>query len=136
MRAVATFRKRWATGSISRAGLGVLAAIALGGVLEGCGGGGGGGCAAAISVTWDFAPGTSCQPGDSVTIRIDDNTMLQNVPCTAFGAVTPAVQGNVTHSVDLTLFDGAGNAVENSGAIAVPVACGTTADAGNYTFSS
>jgi hypothetical protein len=137
MRLMETFRKRWVLGSVSFAGLGLLAAIALGGTLQGCGGGGGGGsCGGAISVTWDFLPGFSCQPGDTVTVRVDDNTMLANVPCTDYGAVTPAVQGNVTHSVDLTLFDAAGTPVENSGAIAVPVACGTTADAGNYSFSS
>ncbi|HVU52732.1 MAG TPA: hypothetical protein VHL80_18755 [Polyangia bacterium] len=138
MRLTAMFRKRWAAGLFSRARLGVLA-IALGGALAGCGGGGGGGavCAAPISVTWDFLPGTGCQPGDSVTVRVDDNTMLHNVPCTDFGAETPAVEGGVTHAVDLTLFDGAGNPIENSGAIQVPVGCGPTpADAGNYSFSS
>jgi hypothetical protein len=139
MRLTAMFRNRWVAGAVSRAGLGVVAAVVLGG-LAGCGGGSAPPpppCAdGVITAQWDFLPGFDCQAGDRVTIRVDDNSMLRTVPCTDFSVTTPPVAGGVTHTVDLTLFDGASNVVEQSPAISVSVDCGGTSTTPVYDFSS
>jgi hypothetical protein len=143
MRLTAMFRKRWVAGSVSRAGLGVVAALVLGAGLAGCGGGGSAPppppCAdGTIQVQWDFLPGFSCQAGDVVVVRVDNNNMLATFDCTAFGGVTPGVAGGVTHTVDLTLFDGSNprNVVEQSPVINVPVDCGGQSTTPVYDFSS
>jgi len=124
MRAKVTLRGRWVWGSVSFAGLGVLAALALGGTLQGCGGGGGG-CSGAVSVTWDFVPGSGgCFQGDYVVVRVDDNTMTMQYDCTAGSVVTPAVEGGVTHTVDLTLFDATNTVIDQPPAQSIFVPCG------------
>jgi hypothetical protein len=130
--------KRLAFGSAVRGGLAVLAVATLGLSLSGCGGGGGGGgtCAAGtIQVTWGFASGGDCVPGDVVTVRLDnDNTQLVDIPCDQFGGViSPVVAG--PHTIDLTLFDAGGNVVSppvpDPANISVP--CGGTLPV-DYTF--
>jgi hypothetical protein len=118
-------------------GLAVLAVAVLGASLSGCGGGGGGGtCAAgAIQVTWGFASNSTCQPGDVVTVRLDnDNTQLVDIPCDQNGGLITGVAPG-THTIDLTLFDAGGNVVSppvpDPATIDVP--CGGTY-AANYTF--
>jgi hypothetical protein len=136
------FRKRWAAGSVSRVALGVVAVVAVGAGLAGCGGGGSAPpppppCADGfITARWDFVAPFDCQPGDQVTVRVDDNTMLATFPCTAFSGTTPSVAGGVTHTVDLTLFDGVGNPIEQSSPIQVPVDCAQTVVLPVYDFSS
>ncbi|HSZ80856.1 MAG TPA: hypothetical protein VLA14_01170 [Polyangia bacterium] len=125
-----------------RAGLLVVAigAVAAAGLLQGCGGGGGGGGACgdgAIQVSWDFTAGsTGCFAGDQVTVRVDDNSMLVNFDCAAGNGTTPDVEGGVTHTVDLTLFDSGGQVVAGpSPAALVTVPCGGVVSAGIYDFT-
>jgi hypothetical protein len=125
-----------------RAGLMVaLVAVAAAGLMQGCGGGGGGGggtCGdGAIQVSWDFTAGsTGCFAGDQVTVRVDDNSMLVNFDCAAGGGTTPDVQGGVTHTVDLTLFDSDGHVVAGpSPAEPLTVPCGSAVSAGTYDFT-
>jgi hypothetical protein len=109
-------------------------------MIVGCGGGGQDGgpvCAdGSIQTSWAFTPGSSgCVPGDRVGVRVDDNTMVAYVPCTAGAYMTPAVLGGVQHTLDLTLFDASGNVVEQSPPIDVVVPCGTVATTPTYDFT-
>jgi hypothetical protein len=129
------FRKRWVLGSGFRAGLGVGVAIVLGGTLAGCGGGGGS-CSGAIAASWDFTQGSGgCFAGDQVVIRVDDNSMTVPFDCAAGGGVTPPVQGGVTHSVDLTLFDVNNTVVDQSPPLSIFVPCGQTAATPIFDFT-
>ena len=116
--------------------------LALGGVFEGCGGGGGdggGACAdGQVQAFWDVMQNgavVSCLPGDTVVVRVDDNSMTQPFACSAGQGVTPPVVGGVHHSVDLTLFDGSGNVLEQSPAVDVPVPCGGIGATPVYDFT-
>ena len=129
-------KKRWVMGGIACSGGAILAVALLGGSLQGCGGSS---CATGtIQVSWDFKAGaTGCLAGDQVGIRVDDNSMVIYAPCTDGGATTPAVEGGVTHTLDLTLFDANNNVVEQSTAVPVSVPCGGgNVSAGTYDFSS
>lgn len=124
-----------------RGGSMAVAVFAAAGLFAGCGGGGGGGGGGAcadgqIQTAWDFVPGAGCLPGDQVVVRVDDNTMLQTLPCTAGGGITPAVEGGVTHTVDLTLFDGTDTLIEQSPQVSIFVPCGSVAPTPTYDFSS
>ncbi|HTA21624.1 MAG TPA: hypothetical protein VK989_20165 [Polyangia bacterium] len=123
--------------SASALGLAMLAALGIG-----CGGGGGAPPPAscpngAIQVSWDFTAGsTGCFAGDQVTVRVDDNSMLADFDCAAGGGIASGVEGGITHTVDLTLFDSAGSVVAGpSPAEAVAVPCGSTVSAGTYDFT-
>ena len=123
---------------VSRSVVLMLGVVAVATGLSGCGGGGGGGPAVCvdgqIQTSWDFVQG-GCLPGDQVTVRVDDNSMLKTVDCVAGVALTPPVQGGVTHTVDLTLFDANNNPVEQSPAISIFVDCGTVVSTPIYDFN-
>jgi hypothetical protein len=114
-----------------------LVAVVLGAGIAGCGGGGGGSCAAgAIQVSWGFASGGACLPGDVVTVRLDnDNSQLADVPCDHYGGIiSPVTPG--PHTVDLTIFDANGNVLDQSVPPAsINVPCGGTYTLPEYDFN-
>ncbi|HEX4406225.1 MAG TPA: hypothetical protein VH560_15410 [Polyangia bacterium] len=113
----------------------VLASAAL---FTGCGGGGGGACGpGAIQVSWDFTAGSSgCFAGDQVTVRVDDNSMLADFDCATGTGIASGVEGGITHTVDLTLFDSGGAVVAGPSPVeSVTVPCGSTVSAGIYDFT-
>jgi hypothetical protein len=111
-----------------------LGAIAVAGLMQGCGGGGGGGGPVcddgAISTSWDLVQNgqqVACLQDDTVVVRVDDNTMTQPFDCSLMAGTTPPVEGGVSHTVDLTLFDGGGNKLSQTSPLTILVPCGTVA---------
>jgi hypothetical protein len=131
-------KRRWLSGRVLAGGLAagmtglplIVAAVAFGGSLQGCGG-----ChSGTITVSWGFNAGSNgCQPGDKVAVRVDNNDMVVYPDCTDYSATTPSV-GPGTHVLDLTLFDGGGALVEQGQPLNVDV-CGSISTP-TYYFSS
>jgi hypothetical protein len=116
-------------------GLGLGAALGLlglGSFLQGCGSGSPGSpCpgASAIQSSWDiFQNGqpVECFPGDTVTIRVDNDAMIQPFDCSDHTGITPPVDGGVTHRVSYALFDGSGNVLQQTPNMSLYVPCGVT----------
>ena len=85
-------------------------------------------------MAWDFVAGSSgCQPGDTVSVRVDNNAMVLHPNCTDMGVVTPALDPG-THTVDIALYD-ANNALIEASPVQNVAVCGDVS-AGTYDFSS
>ena len=96
--------------------------------------------ASPISANWTLTANgvtVSCaQAGaTTVSIMVDDSTMVADFPCSALGGMTPAVTGGTTHSVSLVLTDSAGNVLSQVPATEVAVGCSTVTSLGQVEFS-
>lgn len=123
--------KRYGLHAMALAGL--VAALS-GGV--GCGGGGSSFCSANVAAEWVLTENgdqVACLPGDEVDINVGG--MTATFACSAGAGTTPAVAGGVAYTIDLTLFDGAGNSLSQTPANNVFVPCDTVTDIGQVEFS-
>ena len=106
-------------------------------LLLGCGGGGGPSCGAQIQTSWDlFQNGNpvQCARGDTVTIRVDTDAMIQPFDCSAHAGITPDLQGGVTHGVTLQLTDINGTVLSQTATMSLFVPCGTVTQTPNVEF--
>jgi hypothetical protein len=80
-----------------------------------------------ITTTWSLeengAP-VECLPGDVVSLRVDNNSMIADFDCSAHAGTTPAIEGGVTHSVSFQLTDASGKVLSQTGEMALFVPCG------------
>jgi hypothetical protein len=113
-----------------RSGLVMLGVVAVAG-LAGCGGGSPPPPAcnldSFITTTWSLEQGgqtVECLPGDVVSLRVDDNTMIADFDCSAHAGTTPAIEGGVTHSVSFQLTDASGKVLSQTGEMPLFVPCG------------
>jgi hypothetical protein len=111
--------------------LGVCAVV---GLLDGCDSG----CPGTrIQVSWhlvQFGHDVECVPGDTVSMRVDTDQMIVDFPCQAGVGLTPPVEGDVVHSVSLTLTDGRGNVLSQTADMGLGVGCGGTTIAPEVEF--
>ena len=116
--------------------LALAAAVTLSAVAIGCGGGSGSSCAANVTAEWIVTENgavVACLPGDEVDLNIDD--MTATFACSAGAGTTPALVGNVSHNIDLTLFDASNNVLSQTQSMSIFVPCGTITDIGQVEFS-
>jgi hypothetical protein len=128
------------SGSELRKGLAVLALVVAVGVVPGCiiDGGSPGVCSEGeIRTSWILTNSSGpvqCLPGDTVSVQVDDQSMIKDFACSAFGGPTPAVQGGVVHVLTYTLADGGGNVLATAGPISISVPCGASVAAPQIDF--
>jgi hypothetical protein len=111
-----------------RDGLAMVMAVMSLSLFPGCGGGGGPTCEAQIQTSWEiFENGNpvECVRGDTVTIRVDTDSMIMSFDCSAHTGTTPVLQGGVTHGVALQLTDINGTVLSQTPTMSLFVPCGT-----------
>jgi hypothetical protein len=128
-------------------GLAVLGLIVVGGLMQGCiiethdgppavcGDGN-------ITVEWVITAGgpqftKSCAQVGATTVSmlVDDTTMIVDFDCSTFAGTTPAIQGGVTHTITMSLSDDAGNTLSALKPTPVFVPCDSIKDVGTVEFS-
>jgi hypothetical protein len=124
-------------------GLAVLGLLVAGGVIPGCivetSSGPPPVCLdSALSFTWFVTAAgvpAACPAGSLVTVRVDDDTMIADFPCTdGQGSTLATLVGGTRHFVDFYLQSGnrTWSSLEN---IAVDVGCGVTQPVPDVEFS-
>jgi hypothetical protein len=72
--------------------------------------------------------------GDTVSIMVDDMTMIADFQCSAFAGTTDLVAPG-KHTITMGLFDSAGNTLSELAATNVNVPCDSVLDLGTVEFS-
>jgi hypothetical protein len=126
-------------------GLTVLGLLVAGGLMQGCiietSSGPPAVCLdSAITFDWVITANgitRSCaQAGaTTVSIRVDDNSMIADFACSALAGTTVPVTGGVRHTLDFQLTDSAGNVLSELNAVPFTTLCGGVSDVGNVEFS-
>lgn len=119
---------------LQKIGLGVLAAVCMGGI--GCGDGGSGSCPANVAAEWVLTENgaqVSCLPGDEVDINVE--SMRATFACGAMAGTTPTLAGGFSYNINLTLFDASNAVLSQTPTSNVFVPCGTITDIGLVEFS-
>jgi hypothetical protein len=125
-------------------GLAVVGLVVAGGLMQGCiietSSNPPASCDSNITVKWFISAANitrSCAEvgGKTVSMLVDDDTMIVDFPCTALAGTTPLVQGNRTHTIAMQLTDASGNVLSQLDPVAIPVGCGVVADVGTVEFS-